>query len=269
MTELDALRQDLLDQQENLDAMVAGIPKNDWERATPSPGWSVRDQIGHLTYFDATAAEAITDPDAFAVNAGRLVEAVMAGSEDELVLADYRAMESDELLDRWRANRRALAEAARQLDPGTRVPWYGPSMGAKSFLTARLMEAWAHGTDVADALDRRLVATDRLRHIAQLGYLTRGWSYAVRGEVAPAVEVRLDLTSPAGQRWQWGPDDAGEVVEGPAEDFCLVVTQRRHLDDTALIVGPEGRHWLVRAQAFAGAPTTGPAAQGTEGSGHG
>ena len=31
-------------------------------------------------------------------------------------------------------------------------PWYGPSMSARSFVTARLMETWAHGMDVADAL---------------------------------------------------------------------------------------------------------------------
>ena len=32
------------------------------------------------------------------------------------------------------------------------MEWYGPSMGAKSFLTARLMEVWAHGQDVVDAI---------------------------------------------------------------------------------------------------------------------
>ena len=36
------------------------------------------------------------------------------------------------------------------LDPATRVPWYGPDMSIPSSLTARIMETWAHGLDVAD-----------------------------------------------------------------------------------------------------------------------
>ena len=55
------------------------------------------------------------------------------------------------------------------------------------------------------------------------------------------------------------PDDATELVKGSAEDFCLVVTQRRHLDDTTLDATPLAREWLLIAQAFAGPATDGPA----------
>ena len=49
------------------------------------------------------------------------------------------------------------------------------------------------------------------------------------------------------------------VVRGTAEDFCLVVTQRRHVDDTSLAIsGEAARVWMVRAQVFAGPPTAGP-----------
>jgi hypothetical protein len=41
-------------------------------------------------------------------------------------------------------------------------------------------------------------------------------------------------------------------------DFCLVVTQRRHVADTALDVeGPAAVEWISIAQAFAGAPGAG------------
>ena len=53
-----------------------------------------------------------------------------------------------------------------------------------------------------------------------------------------------------------------DSVTGPAEDFCLVVTQRRHVDDTRLAVrGPLAREWMECAQAFAGPATSGPAAR--------
>jgi uncharacterized protein (TIGR03084 family) len=146
------------------------------------------------------------------------------------------------------------------LDDDTRVEWYGPSMGAKSFLTARLMETWAHGQDVCDAVGATRAPSDRVRHIAQLGVITRGWSYVVRGETAPDVPVRVELTAPSGALWAWGADDTGEQIAGRAIDFALVVTQRRHVDDTDLAVdGDAALDWMRKAQAFAGTPTTGPA----------
>ena len=254
MTDVAALAADLRAEQDALDEVVDQLPEIRWNAPTPSPGWSVRDQIGHLTYFDGTAALAITDPDGFK---GSLEELLASGDMDGATL--HRSMAHTDLLDAWRANRRTLAEAAAGLQDGDRVPWYGPSMGAKSFLTARLMETWAHGQDVVDALDAERPVTDRLRHIAQLGFITRGWTYVNRGEEPPPGDVRLELTAPSGETWRFGPDDAADVVQGPALDFCLVVTQRRNVADTALVVtGGAARDWLAKAQAFAGPPTDSP-----------
>ena len=60
----DVLR-DLAGEHADLDAIVAGVDDDAWELATPAPGWSVRDQIGHLAYFDARARAAVVDPDDF------------------------------------------------------------------------------------------------------------------------------------------------------------------------------------------------------------
>jgi uncharacterized protein (TIGR03084 family) len=68
----------------------------------------------------------------------------------------------------------------------------------------------------------------------------------------------VELAAPSGATWTWGPQDAADRVTGPAEDFCLVVTQRRHRDDTDLTTtGPLAAEWLGIAQAFAGAPGPG------------
>jgi uncharacterized protein (TIGR03084 family) len=238
-----------------------------WRLSTPSPGWTVADQIGHLTYFDGTATTAIEDPERFATERDALVAMMMEGgtSAEEHMLAPFRAMTPTELLAAWRENRRRLAAATAGLADGARVEWYGPSMSAKSFLTARLMETWAHGQDIVDTAQDAGVPvdrppTDRLRHIAQLGVITRGWSYAVRGMEAPSGDVRVELDAPSGEVWTWGPETAADVVRGPAVDFCLVVTQRRHPADTALeVVGDVATDWLAHAQAFAGGPTEGPA----------
>jgi uncharacterized protein (TIGR03084 family) len=129
-------------------------------------------------------------------------------------------------------------------------------MSPMSFATARLMETWAHGQDIADAWRIRRIPTDRLRHICHLGVRTRGFSYAVRGEPAPEGPVTVVLRAPSGAEWAFGPVDGVDRVEGPALDFCLVVTQRRHLADVDLRVTGSAEDWLAKAQAFAGAPTS-------------
>lgn len=256
--EVTDIRADLIAEQGALDEIMSQITDEQWAASTQSPGWSVADQIGHLTYFDHTAAVAISDEKQFKAMTAELVAA--NNGTDDPTLRAYRAMTSAELLAAWRSNRNELAAASASLANDTRVIWYGPSMGSKSFLTARLMECWAHGQDIVDALGIERDSTDRLGHIAQLGFITRGWTYLNRGIEQPSAEVQVTLTSPTGATWHYGDPNAAESATGSAQDFCLVVTQRRHLDDTDLITTPIARDWLEKAQAFAGAATDGPAA---------
>ena len=109
----------------------------------------------------------------------------------------------------------------------------GPSMSMRSFLTARLMEAWAHGQDVVDAVGAPPSATDRLRarrparrHHPRLE-LSQPGTRRARGRGAGGADGAVRC------RVAWGDADSGATPSrGPAEDFCLVVTQRRHVDDT-------------------------------------
>ncbi len=252
----------LIEEQADLDTLVAPLDEDAWKTPTPSPGWTIADQIAHLTYFDATAALAIRDEDAFRDHRATL-QSLMAEPErfDSETMAPLRSLTAEGLLGEWRSNRAALALVANSLSDDSRIEWYGPSMGARSFLTARLMEAWAHGQDIADTIGATRKPTDRLRHIAQLGVITRGWSYVNRGMEVPSLPVSVVLDAPSGDVWQWQHDDATASVRGSAVDFCLVVTQRRHVDDTSLVTeGDLAREWMVLAQAFAGGATDGPAA---------
>lgn len=260
--DVTALIEDLAQEHAALDLVVAEVAAEDWERPTPSPGWAVRDQIGHLAYFDRTATLAIVDPSAFEVVRDELFAAALGdpGAADRLTLGTARAMSAPELLAHWREGRGQLLAAAAGLGSSDRVVWYGPSMSARSFLTARLMETWAHGQDVADALGVRRPATERLFHVAQLGVITRGWSYLNRGEEPPPQEVFVELEAPSGAVRTWGDPAAADSVRGSLEEFCLVVTQRRHHSSTTglVITGPAAHGWMERAQAFAGPPTKGP-----------
>jgi len=151
-----------------------------------------------------------------------------------------------------------LVAAARTVDAKARLPWYGPEMGAVSFITARLMETWSHGLDVVDVVGIARPDTDRLRHVVFLGVRTRPFSYITRGLTPDTTPVHVELTSPSGATWTHGEPGSDNRITGSARDFCRVVTQRRHVADTDLrITGPAAEEWMRFAQAFAGPPGEG------------
>jgi uncharacterized protein (TIGR03084 family) len=253
--DMQSICDDLAAEHGDLDAVVRTLTDTEWLTPTPSPGWAIRDQISHLWFFDQRALMALTDPDAFAADALWM----MSNGGIDASVEPGRSIEPAELLTRWRDDRQRLVDAASALDPRTRVPWYGPAMAARSFITARLMETWAHGQDIVDALGVARIPTARLRHVAHIGVRARPFSYAVRNMTLPSVDVAVRVTGPDGEVWSWGeaePDDDERLVNsvsGSALDFCLVVTQRRHLADTRLdVVGDAAAEWMGIAQAFAG-----------------
>lgn len=251
-----AIVADLRAESAALDALVAELPATAWAVDTPAPGWTVAHQIAHLLWTDRAALAAITDEAAFA----RLVADAEA---DPLGFVDaaaegLAAQPPADLLRQWRLVREQLAAALDGVGDGRKLPWFGPPMSAASMATARLMETWAHGLDVADALGVAPEPSARLKAIAHLGVRTRDFAFTVHGRTPPAEPFRVELTGPDGEVWTWGPEDAAQRVTGSALDFCCLVTQRRSratLDVTA--EGPDAVAWLQIAQAFAGPPGAG------------
>jgi uncharacterized protein (TIGR03084 family) len=245
------LLDDLAAESAVLRALLAGASDADWDVPTPSPGWAVRDQISHLAYFDGTCGLALRDPEEFT----RGLAGIDAGFV-ERVAEQHATTPPAELLTWFLDERERLLATFRAVDAKQRMPWYGPPMSAMSSATARLMETWAHGVDVHEALGVEVVPTDRLIHVAHIGVRTLGFTFAVRGRAVPEAPVRVELTAPDGELWEWGPADAADRVRGSALDFCLAVTQRRHLDETALeVTGPVATAWMGQAQAYAGPPS--------------
>lgn len=251
-----ALLADLRAESEQLDELVAGA--GDWQLATPAPGWTIAHQVAHLAWTDQKAHLALTDAEGFRAEVERALDDVGGYVDRGAELGAAR--EPADLLAQWRQGRADLAEALAEAPQGTRVPWYGPPMGVVSMITARLMETWAHGQDVADALGARREPTDRLRHIARLGVRTRDFAYSANGMAPPEEKFHVELTGPSGEVWDFGPKHVSDRITGPALDFCLVATQRRHPDDTELVVSGAGaQQWISIAQTFAGPPGKGRA----------
>lgn len=255
------LADDLRAEYTELADLCETLSADDWRRVTAFYGWTPWDEVAHLCYFDQTALVSVTDAERFVREAAELGALMDAGGQISAVARQtFGHLDGPALLALWRQRFTQLVDALAPLDARARLNWYGPTMSARSFITARLMETWAHGQDIWDLMRRRRPGDGRLKHIAHLGVTTFGWTFANRGLPVPEVSPYVELQAPGGDRWTWG-DAAGEQrVSGDALDFCLLVTQRRHVDDTGLryTPGPVAQ-WLHMAQCFAGPPADGPA----------
>jgi uncharacterized protein (TIGR03084 family) len=253
---LDSIIADLRAESDELDALVAPLPPDRWATPTPAAGWTVAHQIGHLLWTDRVALSAVTD-------AAQFAELLNAAAADPTGFVDAGADEvaataPPELLAGWRSARRRLHDVLLTVPEGRKLPWFGPPMSPASMATARLMETWAHGLDVADALGVRRPATTRLRSVAHIGVRTRDYAFVVNGLTPPPDPFYVELRAPGGGSWSWGPPDAAQRVTGSAEDFCALVTQRRPLHSLDITArGDEAQRWLGIAQAFAGPPGPG------------
>ena len=256
MAGAESIVAELRAESDQLDALVAALPEEGWRTATPAPGWTIAHQIAHLHWTDRVAVVAVTDDAGFA-------ELLASAAENASGFVDQGAEElavvpPAELLAAWRDKRAQLHAELLRVEAGRKLPWFGPPMSAASMATARLMETWAHGLDVADALGVKRPPSAGLKSIAHIGVRTRDFAFAVNGLPAPAEPFLVELRAPDGSTWSWGPADAAQRVTGLAEDFCMLVTQRRpHAELDVTAVGPDAERWLTIAQAFAGPPGSG------------
>ena len=252
---------DLSAEYRELTALAESLAGPQWQLRSNFYDWTPWDEIAHLCYFDETSLQSVTDPAGFARDAQALNGRIARGeSISAIARAAYGHMDGTALLGHWRQRYERLTEVLARLDPKARLPWYGPPMSARSFAAARLMEAWAHGQDVWDVVCRERPATPRLKHVAYIGAMTFAWTFVNRGLQVPAAVPGVELAAPDGATWTWGDSSAPDFVRGTAEDFCLLVTQRRHLEETRLQYSAgAAQQWLSMAQCFAGPPATGPA----------
>lgn len=249
---------DFLAESEALAAILQDLSPADWDRATQFKDWTLNDVIVHLHAFNIAADLSLNDPAAFQSMLGRMMAGIQAGGMRAFQNAEV-AERGPDLLAVWQDLYRDMGVRWAQVDPKQRVKWAGPDMSTRSSMTARQMETWAHGQEVFDLLGVERQDADRIKNVVVLGVNTFGWSHQVHGFDVPAQVPVIRLTAPSGAVWEFG-EDAENVIEGSATEFCQVVAQTRNVLDTGLAVsGPIATRWMAHAQCFAGGPETPPA----------
>jgi uncharacterized protein (TIGR03084 family) len=249
---------DLVAEGDQVERLISGLSPSQWRLPTPAPGWTIAHQVAHLASIFSLAGMAASRPAAFR----SLIEQLSDDFDANVAaaLAGYLADPPEILLDRWRAERAAVEQALAACPPGELLPWLVRPLPPAVLAAAGMMELFGHGQDIADALGVRPERTDRVRRLAEFAVRTWDFGYQARGLTPPDVQFRYELTAPSGTVWEFGPQDAEQVISGPAVDFCLLVTRRRHRDDLRLTAtGPDAGHWLDIAQAYRGSPGAGRA----------
>lgn len=250
---------DLKKQYLEFDQLVSGLDTKLWQRNTPFYGWTIFDQVAHIVFFDHEALLAMENRELFNKRAKGVMEVLSSGKSLRRHTNELLGIKDPkELLDFWRDIRNRLLLKLSKMSSKDRFQWYGPDMSTLSFATGRLMETWAHSQDVFDTLGKKRTNGKGLYHIAYMGVSTFSWSFIINNMTPPEISPLVALVGPSGEVWEWGEPDAPEngaveKVWGSAEDFCLVVTQRRNIIDTTLkCQGENTKKWLSVAQAFAG-----------------
>ncbi|MDU8929233.1 TIGR03084 family metal-binding protein [Alisedimentitalea sp. MJ-SS2] len=250
--------QDFLEESEALYAVLCDLNDEALTQETQFKGWTIEDVIRHLHFWNRAVDFAAQGEEAFSGLRNRVMGAINKGQSLRVVERKVIPESGRVLRATWIGFARAVAKRWEGQNPKARLPWVGPEMSARSAMTARQMETWAHGFEVFDLLGKTRQEHDRIRNIVVLGVNTFGWSHKVQGLSVPEDMPAIRLEAPSGEIWEYG-GSAGKI-EGKAADFAAVVTQTRALADTGLKVeGDVARLWMENAQCFAGPKETPPA----------
>jgi uncharacterized protein (TIGR03084 family) len=249
-TEDRAILADYEAEQHDLYDLLQSLTQDDWRTPTPAAGWDVRDQVSHLADTEEVAYDTMTGgPRTLNEDAARFPsgEAFTEAGCDR-----GRQMSPAEVLDWWWQGAARVRTTMAELDTSARIPW-GLGMGWRAFVTARLMEHWAHGLDIRSALDRPGADTDRLKHVAWISSRAVPYALSVAKQAPPPDRtLRFDLTGPSGQAWSFGPADATDTITGPAGQWCRLAVQRISRADAPDLMadGPLAKLALDHARAF-------------------
>lgn len=246
----DGLLADLEAEVLALDRVVARLSDDEWNLATPAEPWTVRDQLAHLADCDEVCRDHVRGGPR---NLRKEHNEVPEGTWTEIGVARGAALTRSELVDWWRTRARECREALASVASRHRIEWGPTEMSAASMVTARLMETWAHGLDILDALGRDVESSPRLRHVARLAWLAIPYARSKAGLPVVDRPFRVELTGPEELVVELGQPDAPNRITGDLLEFCMRAVQRRTLVECPSLrgQGPDAASTLSALRAFA------------------
>ena len=249
---------DFLEESKSLFNLLEGSDESEFKKKTLFKQWTINDILVHLHFWNMNVDSSVNKPDQFDKVMEQFFSAIQTGKlrPYENSIVQERGYE---LLKVWYELSKKLAEDFSSIDPKLRVKWAGPTMSARTCISARQMEVWAHGQAVFDLFGKDRQESDRIRNVVVLGINAFGWSHQVHGLEVPEKMPFLKLKSPSHEVWEFGEHQNIDMIEGEAVEFGQVVAQTRNIADTSLkVTGDIAKIWMANAQCFAGPPENPP-----------
>lgn len=234
-----------------LRTLLTSLGPDEWIRATPCPGWTVRDVVAHVcgvvTAFSYPtrsgrqfyqAARRWPAPPLDSMNAEQIAQRSDATPADliaELEVESARGVH----------RRQMIPEPLRRLP----VPIPGFEIRPWRYLLNELFsrEVWMHRLDICRALDREPELTaDHDGRIISL--VVRDVAEVLPRRLEQSIRMRLELTGPAGGWWEFadgGPSEATVTLD--AIDYCWFLAGRTTLNELT----QAGRVTITGAEALA------------------
>ena len=204
---------------DEIDALLSGLAKGQWQAPTPLPGWNVHDVTAHLIGTESMLQGAATpeaDVDVSTLKHVRNDVGVM----NERWVRRLRGVPDGELLAKFRATtaerRRALTDMGDNAWNDITATPAGPDTYGR-FMRVRVFDCWMHQHDIRDALQEPAgdagVAGPSSRLALDEMAASMGFVVGKLGGAPDGSRVAIQLTGPLARTINVAVAGRGQVVE--------------------------------------------------------
>jgi uncharacterized protein (TIGR03083 family) len=204
---------------DEIDALVSGLAEEQWQAATPLPGWRVHDVVAHVIGVESMLQGVATPEADIDVSTLKHVRNDI-GVMNERWVRKLRGVSTADLLEEFRATTAKRREALKDMGDDdwnqiTATP-AGPDTYGR-FMRVRDFDCWMHLQDIRDALDQPAADTDLGGPSSRLALdemaASMGFVVGKLGGAPDGSRVAIELTGPLQRTINVAIEGRGGVVE--------------------------------------------------------
>lgn len=202
-----------------LDALLAELSDDEWQRPTSLPGWSVRDVVAHIVGTELMLSGTPT-PDSESEVTDRDHVRNEIGALNERWIEHLRGESPATLLARFReviaARKESLSAMGRKEWDAVGFTPAGPDSYGR-FMRVRIFDCWMHEHDIRDALgrpptDEQLAGADTRLSLDEMAS-SMAFVVGKKGRAPEGARVLIGLTGPVSREFRVAVDGRAALVE--------------------------------------------------------
>jgi len=207
-----------------LEALGEQLDETQWKLPTDCPGWSVQDNLAHIT---GTELALLGEPGPPEPDKEFPYVKNVVGQLNEPWIESMRSMPGKEVLDRFRDATRRRLEVLRAMDADEwdELGWTPAGEGPyREFMNIRALDSWVHLQDMRRALglpgDQSGLVADHA-----LGRMKMAMGYVV-GKKAAAPDgstIVFEVTGPTTDTFAVGVDGRAALLDDPPDDPAVTL----------------------------------------------